>query len=98
MDYIAGPWSVAYCRKWGETEEEEQLIAKGSEAQQDQAHHNVDRYPTFRQAISKIMEEGNLPQGPIERLEVTALASGEVTYRWWAPRALEPEGGYFPTI
>lgn len=56
--------------------------------------HNTDRYPTFSSAVQRILKEGNLPDGGIERLEVTCLASGEVAYRWWTPRADEPEGGY----
>jgi hypothetical protein len=57
---------------------------------------NVDRYPDFRECLRRIMAAEDLPKGPIERLELTTLASGEATYRVWQPRALEPEGGYLP--
>ena len=58
--------------------------------------HNVDRYPNFDKAMRRIMRDAELPSGPIERLEVTFLASGEATYRVWAARAEEPDGGYLP--
>jgi len=39
-----------------------------------------------------------LPNGPVERLEITTLASGEATYRVWEPRADEPIGGYLRDV
>lgn len=56
--------------------------------------HNVDRYPAAAKGLRRILDEGTLPDGPIERLEVTFLASGEATYRVWEPRAEDSEGGY----
>ena len=55
-----------------------------------------DRYPTAVEGLRRVIGEGVLPDGPIERLEVRFLASGEATYRVWTPRAEEPDGGYFP--
>jgi len=52
-----------------------------------------DRYPSARAAFSRILEQGGLPDGPVERVEMTALANGEVTYRYWTVNAEEPEGG-----
>jgi hypothetical protein len=43
--------------------------------------------------MRRILQEAEIEDVPIERLEVNFLASGEVTYRYWAPRAEEPEGG-----
>lgn len=59
---------------------------------------NVDRYPTLVKAMRRIIEEGDFEDGPIERLEVTCLASGEATYRYWPARAEDPEGGYLPKV
>lgn len=58
----------------------------------------VDRYPNIYDLLAAIQESGNLPNVPLERLEVTALASGEAQYRYWLPRAEEPEGGYLPFV
>jgi hypothetical protein len=58
--------------------------------------YDVDRYPTFRDVLRRVLDEVEAADSPIERLEVTTLASGEATYRYWLPRAEEPEGGYLP--
>jgi hypothetical protein len=55
---------------------------------------NEDRYPSFFEVLRRVMDETDLPDGPVERLEVTCLASGEATYRVWAAREIEPQGGY----
>jgi hypothetical protein len=55
-----------------------------------------DRYPTFNRAMRRILEHAELPETPIERLEVNFLASGDATYRYWEPRAEESDGGYIP--
>lgn len=57
-----------------------------------------DRYPSFSKLLRKILEEVELPDAPVERLEVTCLASGEATYRIWSARAEEPEGGYLSKV
>jgi hypothetical protein len=58
--------------------------------------HNVDRYPEFGPAMRRIVQEAELPAGPVERIEVTFLADGSATYRVWAARAEEADGGYIP--
>jgi hypothetical protein len=58
----------------------------------------VDRYPELKKVLQAVSDAQDLPEGPIERLEVTCLASGEATYRVWAARAEEPEGGYLPNV
>jgi hypothetical protein len=53
-----------------------------------------DRYPTLTRLLQRIISETPAGDDLVERLEVNAFASGEGTYRYWAPRAEEPEGGY----
>lgn len=55
-----------------------------------------DRYPTAREALRRILEEGNLPDGAFEWLDVSTFASGEVCYRVRLPRAEYAEVGYLP--
>jgi hypothetical protein len=55
--------------------------------------HNVDRYPSLLDVLTQIVEDDAIPDTAIERLEITALASGQATYRYWEPRAEDPEGG-----
>lgn len=57
---------------------------------------DADRHPTFVQAIRRILQEAVIEDVPIEKLEVNVLPSGEVTYRYWHARAIEPEGGVLP--
>lgn len=71
-------------------------MAKQRDEQPQVLDHNVDRYPTFVQGIRRILQEGDFEDIPIDRLEVRFLASGEATYRYWAPRAEDAEGGYLP--
>lgn len=58
------------------------------------AKHDQDRYPELATVLRFIEEDLDLPTGPVEKIEITALASGEATYRVWPARAEEPIGGY----
>lgn len=55
-----------------------------------------DRYPDLITVLRRIAGEADLPEGPIERLEVSTHADGSSTYRVWPARAEEPDGGYLP--
>lgn len=55
-----------------------------------------DRYPDLASVFRRILAETDLGEGPVERIEVNCLASGEASLRVWGPRAEEPEGSYLP--
>jgi hypothetical protein len=57
---------------------------------------DVDRYPTFVQGMRRILQEAEIPDVPVDRLEVNFLASGECTYRYWTARNEESDGGVLP--
>ena len=57
---------------------------------------NEDRYPELDQVLSQARQHDDWPEGPVERIEITCLASGEATWRVWEPRAEDPLGGYIP--
>jgi hypothetical protein len=59
-------------------------------------NHNDDRYAEIIEVVARVLEEKSFPQYPVERLEVTCLASGEATWRAWPAKAEESEGGYYP--
>lgn len=59
------------------------------------ADHDVDNYPSIASVLRAILKRLEDTTTPVERVEVTALASGEATYRITPARAEEPEGGYF---
>lgn len=67
-----------------------------SQSEQPQLDTDSDRYPTPVAGIRRILQEAELPEDPIEWLEVQFLASGEATYRMRRPRADEATGGYLP--
>lgn len=54
-----------------------------------------DRYVPIREAVVRVLQEEDMPAGACDRLEVTCLASGEVTWRVWTPSSDQPIGGYF---
>lgn len=56
--------------------------------------HNTDRYPTVNNALTRVLQEGEFPDGQVEWIEVHCLASGELTFRVREPRSEETEGGY----
>jgi hypothetical protein len=43
-----------------------------------------------------MLDEAEFPDAPIERMEVTTLASGEASWRIFRARAEEAELGYMP--
>jgi len=53
----------------------------------------IDRYPNVYDALAVIQDGDILPNEPVERVEMTCLANGEITYRYWTVGAEEPEGG-----
>lgn len=69
-------------------------MSEGIHPGDEVAPHDVDHYPNVYDLLAHLTSAGLLPNTPVERLEVTALASGEATFRYWTPRAQEPEGGY----
>lgn len=55
-----------------------------------------DRYPSASQALRRVAAHGELPQAPVEWLEIQAQANGDLVYRYRLPRALEDDGGFVP--
>lgn len=70
------------------------ISPKKAENNQPEFDHNVDRYPDLDRALAWAMQHEDFPHGPVERLEVTCLASNEATWRVWPARAEEPIGGH----
>ena len=68
----------------------EQVDLRGEDPDFD---HNEDRYPDLQGLLPKVFEEPDYPTGPVEKIEITGLASGHATYRVWEARAEEPIGG-----
>lgn len=59
-----------------------------------QAPSTEDRYPSAHRAIQAVINADDFPEGPVERIEVYCLASGEATWRVWEARAEEAVGGH----
>jgi len=60
--------------------------------------HDADRYASAKRAVGAVLADGEFPEGPVERIELTLLASGEVTWRAWPARAADPVGGYYSKL
>jgi hypothetical protein len=56
----------------------------------------VDKYPKLKKILAELVQADDIPDVPIERLELTTLANGDATYRYWEARAEESEGGFIP--
>lgn len=67
-------------------------------AEQEQLDTDQDRYRNFYEGLQAIIDAAEAPDTPIDRLEATFLANGEITYRWFEARAEEPEGGLIPPL
>lgn len=96
VDPIPGPWTVAYFGDWGSARDPKRVRNVDTPQLPIEDPAPQDRYPNIYDLLAVLQEAGDLPNEPIERLEVTALASGEATYRFWRVRAEESEGGYLP--
>lgn len=60
--------------------------------------HNADRYPDLETIFSAVLASDRIPDGPVDFVEVTALASGEATFKVRAAREEEPQGGYLGNL
>ena len=58
------------------------------------AKTDEDRYPTLSATLKRIISDTSLADQPVERIEINLFSSGDATYRCWAPKAEEPEGGF----
>lgn len=56
----------------------------------------ADRYRDATEVIREVVSSEDFPEGDVERIEISLLASGEATYRVWPARAEDPVGGYLP--
>lgn len=64
------------------------------EAERETFHPDLDRYPTAVQVLRRLLEEANIPDGPVDYLEVNVLADGGLTIKVRKPRAETSDGDY----
>lgn len=57
---------------------------------------DADRYPKFKEGMRRILDESNVPDDEVSRLEVNFLPNGEATYRYWIRKDEDSEGGVLP--
>jgi hypothetical protein len=69
-------------------------MAKGSEQKQRKVDTDSDRFPKAKDALTRISQYGDLPDEPVERIEIHAGAGGELTFRWWPARSDDSDFGY----
>lgn len=96
MDPFARRAFLAYFGDWPELKEEGASMVAGQPAGAGDVDPNVDRYRNIYDLLSDLSESGQLPNEPVERVEITCLANGEANCRYWTARAEEPEGLFLP--
>lgn len=62
----------------------------GATSQRPELDPNEDRYPDLDAVLNEIRRHPDFFDGPVERLEIHLLPSGEGACRVWAPKAEEP--------
>ena len=72
-------------------------MAKESTKADRKVDFNSDRYPTAQEGLRRVLDEGDWAKITVDRIEVRFQANGEGTYRYWSPRAEEPEMGFLPS-
>jgi hypothetical protein len=67
-------------------------------AQQEQRSfdHNEDRFPTLKKVFAAVLNEPEIPDTGVLRVEIGCQANGEATYRVWTRGAEEEIGGFLP--
>lgn len=58
--------------------------------------YDSDRYPDLAGVLAWIRDDEELNSSAVEKVEITLFASGEATFRVWAPREVEPQIGHIP--
>lgn len=57
-----------------------------------------DRYPSIAKVLHEIQRQEAFPEGPVDRIEICSLPSGEATWRVWSAREQEPVGGVLSNV
>lgn len=71
-------------------------MPQSSQEKQTKIDPDKDRHRSASDAIEAVLQHEDFPKGPVERVEIMCHASGDVTWRIWTPRAVEPLGGFEP--
>lgn len=71
-------------------------MARDSQQTPSKVDHNTDRFPTLKEGLRRILGDDTVEDITIDRLDVRYQANGEVAFRYWEPRAEEPNVGFLP--
>jgi hypothetical protein len=53
-----------------------------------------DRYPDIREVLQDVLNDPDFPEGPVDRIDIMCLGTGEATYRVWPAHSDEHLSGY----
>jgi hypothetical protein len=70
-------------------------VPKPTANKQSAIDFSKDRFPDLDTVLARIMHDEEFPQGAVQRVEITCLASHEATWRAWPPKSDEPVGGFY---
>lgn len=68
-------------------------MGKPRASEREKVDHNQDRYPDFTTALTRIRDETETPDASVQKIEINFFADGSATYRFWAGREEEAQGG-----
>lgn len=57
---------------------------------------DADRHGNARQVLQRLLDQGDLPDTPVELVEIHVFAGGDLSFRVRQPRAEEFDLGYVP--
>lgn len=69
-------------------------VRKSSEPEQQPLDTDQDRYPEVKDAIRRILNDGEFEVAHVDRIQIFSQANGDLAYRYWEPRAEEPFVGF----
>lgn len=65
-------------------------VRKTTEPEQQAFDTDVDHYPEVKDALRRLLNEGEFEVAYVDRIHIFCQANGELAYRYWEPRADEP--------
>jgi hypothetical protein len=83
----AGLWNTILGAKLTE-EQREKRVGRG------EASLLAEGYPTLAQVLRGILNDPNVPDTGVRRIEINAFASGDATYNVLTVDSFEAQGGY----
>lgn len=57
-----------------------------------------EHYPDLEDVLRRLLDDPDVPFGPVARVEVTTQGTGEATYRVWPVKSGEATEGHWTSV